>query len=120
MGRENPLTGNQGAENGIWFTGQDFSGLEIGLWIRQYLRDYHVFQVPFYYIEYAMCYLAATGIWRAAQADPAGALDRYRASLRLGSTVSVPELYRAAGVEFRFDREHIRGLMAFLRGQMQA
>ncbi len=81
---------------------------------------YHVFQVPFYYIEYAMCYLAATGIWRAAQADPAGALDRYRASLRLGSTVSVPELYRAAGVEFRFDREHIRGLMAFLRGQMQA
>ena len=81
---------------------------------------YHVFQVPFYYIEYAMCYLAATGIWRAAQADPAGALDRYRASLRLGSTVSVPDLYRAAGVEFRFDREHIRGLMAFLRGQMQA
>lgn len=81
---------------------------------------YHVFQVPFYYIEYAMCYLAATGIWRAAQADPAGALDRYRASLRLGSTVSVPELYRAAGVEFRFDREYIRGLMTFLRGQMQA
>ncbi|MHA0042093.1 M3 family oligoendopeptidase [Deinococcus sp. PEB2-63] len=81
---------------------------------------YHVFQVPFYYIEYAMCYLAATGIWRAAQADAAGALDRYRASLRLGSTVSVPELYRAAGVEFRFDREHIRGLMAFLRGQMRA
>lgn len=81
---------------------------------------YHVFQVPFYYIEYAMCYLAATGIWRAAQTDAAGALDRYRASLRLGSTVSVPDLYRAAGVEFRFDREHIRGLMAFLRGQMQA
>jgi len=79
-----------------------------------------VFQVPFYYIEYAMCYLAATGIWRAAQADAAGALNRYRASLRLGSTVSVPDLYRAAGVEFRFDREHIRGLMAFLRGQMQA
>ncbi|GAA0512589.1 M3 family oligoendopeptidase [Deinococcus depolymerans] len=79
---------------------------------------YHVFQAPFYYIEYAMCYLAATGIWRAAQADPAGALDRYRASLRLGSTVSVPELYRAAGVEFRFDRAYIRGLMAFIETQL--
>ncbi|MGM9322714.1 M3 family oligoendopeptidase [Deinococcus aquaticus] len=79
---------------------------------------YHVFQVPFYYIEYAMCYLAAVGVWRGAQADPAGALARYKASLRLGSTVSVPDLYRAAGVDFRFDREHIRGLMAFIETQL--
>lgn len=79
---------------------------------------YHIFQAPFYYIEYAMCYLASVALWRAAQTDPEGALDRYKAALRLGSTVSVPELYRAAGVEFRFDREYIRGLMAFVRGQM--
>lgn len=79
---------------------------------------YHIFQVPFYYIEYAMCYLAAVGVWRAARQDPAGALGRYKVALNLGSTVSVPELYRAAGVEFRFDREHIRGLMAFLQEQL--
>ncbi len=79
---------------------------------------YHIFQVPFYYIEYAMCYLAAVGIWREARSDAAGALERYRAALRLGNTVSVPELYRAAGVEFRFDRDHIRGLMTFLKGQL--
>ncbi|UBV42882.1 M3 family oligoendopeptidase [Deinococcus taeanensis] len=81
---------------------------------------YHVFQVPFYYIEYAMCYLAAVGVWRGAQTDPQGALDRYTTSLRLGSTVSVPDLYRAAGVEFRFDRAHIRGLMAFLQTQLHS
>jgi len=80
---------------------------------------YHIFRAPFYYIEYAMCYLAAVGVWRAAREDPAGALERYKASLRLGNTVPVPELYRAAGVEFRFDREHIRGLMAFLRGRLE-
>ncbi|THF86586.1 oligoendopeptidase F [Deinococcus sp. KSM4-11] len=79
---------------------------------------YHIFQVPFYYIEYAMCYLAAVGVWRAAQADEAAALDGYKAALRLGSAASVPELYRAAGVEFRFDREYIRGLMTFLTGQL--
>lgn len=79
---------------------------------------YHIFQVPFYYIEYAMCYLAAVGIWRGARTDPAGALAGYKASLRLGSAVSVPELYRAAGVDFRFDREHIRGLMTFLKEQL--
>ncbi|MVN85868.1 oligoendopeptidase F [Deinococcus sp. HMF7620] len=81
---------------------------------------YHIFQVPFYYIEYAMCYLAAVGVWRGAQTDPQGALNAYKASLRLGSTVSIPELYRAAGVDFRFDREYIRGLMSFVQEQMQA
>ncbi|BDP40277.1 oligoendopeptidase F [Deinococcus aetherius] len=79
---------------------------------------YHIFRTPFYYIEYAMCYLAAVGVWRSFQADPARALEDYKASLRLGSTVPVPELYRAAGVEFRFDREYIRGLMAFLEEQL--
>ncbi|MBZ9749960.1 M3 family oligoendopeptidase [Deinococcus sp. HMF7604] len=81
---------------------------------------YHIFQVPFYYIEYAMCYLAAVGVWRGAQTDPQGALNAYKASLRLGSTVSIPELYRAASVDFRFDREYIRGLMSFVQEQMQA
>ncbi|MFC4426590.1 M3 family oligoendopeptidase [Deinococcus navajonensis] len=81
---------------------------------------YHIFQVPFYYIEYAMCYLAAVGIWRQAREDAAGALERYKASLRLGNAAPVPELYRAAGVEFRFDQAHIRGLMAFLQQQLQA
>lgn len=79
---------------------------------------FHIFQVPFYYIEYAMCYLAAVGIWRQARQNPAAALANYKAALRLGSSVPVPELYRAAGVEFRFDREHIRGLMAFLEEQL--
>ncbi|ADY26745.1 peptidase M3A and M3B thimet/oligopeptidase F [Deinococcus proteolyticus MRP] len=80
---------------------------------------YHIFQVPFYYIEYAMCYLAAVSIWRGAQADPTAALERYKAALRLGSTRPVPELYAAAGAEFRFDAEYIGGLMDFLRGQLR-
>ena len=66
-----------------------------------------------------MCYLAAVGIWREARQDPQGALDRYKAALRLGNASPVPDLYRAAGVEFRFDREHIRGLMTFLREQLK-
>ncbi|MEF2279801.1 M3 family oligoendopeptidase [Deinococcus sp. YIM 134068] len=79
---------------------------------------YHIFRAPFYYIEYAMCYLAAVGVWRGARQDPARALANYKASLRLGGTVPVPELYRAAGVEFRFDREYIRDLMGFLGEQL--
>lgn len=79
---------------------------------------YHIFQAPFYYIEYAMCYLAAVGIWRRARQDPADALAHYKAALRLGNASAVPELYKAAGVEFRFDREYIKGLMTFLKEQL--
>lgn len=95
----------------------DWSGLDEGARAKGW-QYYHIFQEPFYYIEYAMCYLAAVGVWRAARTDVAGALTRYKAALELGSSVPVPELYRAAGVDFRFDREHIRGLMGFLRGQL--
>ncbi len=80
---------------------------------------YHVFQVPFYYIEYAMCYLAAVGIWREARHNPAGALAKYKSALKLGSASPVPELYKAAGIEFRFDREYIKSLMSFLNEQLK-
>jgi oligoendopeptidase F len=72
----------------------NWDGLDEGLRAKGW-QYYHVFRAPFYYIEYAMCYLAAVGIWQRARQNPAGALANYKASLRLGSTVSVPELYRA-------------------------
>ncbi|ACO47016.1 M3 family oligoendopeptidase [Deinococcus deserti] len=97
----------------------EWEGLNEGIRAKGW-QYYHIFQAPFYYIEYAMCYLAAVGIWREARSDAASALARYKASLRLGSTSPVPELYRATGVEFRFDRDYIRGLMAFLKEQLQA
>lgn len=97
----------------------NWEGLDEGVRAKGW-QYYHIFRSPFYYIEYAMCYLAAVGVWRASLEDPARALEHYKASLRLGSTVPVPELYRAAGVEFRFDREHLRGLIGFLAGQLGA
>ncbi|MFK7602108.1 M3 family oligoendopeptidase [Deinococcus sp. SM5_A1] len=95
----------------------DWNGIDEGVRAKGW-QYYHIFQAPFYYIEYAMCYLAAVGIWREAREDAAGALTRYKAALRLGNAAGVPELYRAAGVEFRFDREYIKGLMGFLKEQL--
>ncbi|QLG10323.1 M3 family oligoendopeptidase [Deinococcus sp. D7000] len=96
----------------------DWDGLDEGVRAKGW-QYYHIFQVPFYYIEYAMCYLAAVALWRGARNDAVGALERYKAALRLGNAAGVPELYRAAGVEFRFDREYIRGLMEFLKEQLK-
>ena len=81
---------------------------------------YHIFHTPFYYLEYAMCSLAALDIWRAALQDAPAALERYKAALSLGNTVSVPELYRAAGTQFRFDRAHVRDLLGFVQGQLNS
>ncbi|WP_339097569.1 M3 family oligoendopeptidase [Deinococcus sp. VB142] len=96
----------------------DWSGLDEGIRAKGW-QYYHIFQEPFYYIEYAMCYLAAVAIWRSARQDPAAALERYKSALRLGDTVGVPRLYEAAGAEFRFDREYIHGLMTFLQEQLK-
>lgn len=95
----------------------NWDGLDEGVRAKGW-QYYHIFQVPFYYIEYAMCYLAAVGVWQGARDDAAGALERYKAALRLGNAAGVPELYRTAGVEFRFDREHIRNRMGFLKQQL--
>ncbi|AZI43156.1 oligoendopeptidase F [Deinococcus psychrotolerans] len=78
---------------------------------------YHIFRAPFYYLEYAMCSLGALGIWRASQHDRAAALQRYKEALSLGNTVSVPELYKAAGLEFRFDRAYLAEMMDFVQKQ---
>lgn len=64
----------------------------------------HVFQFPFYFLEYAIAYLGALQLWEQALEDPSAALTRYKEALSLGGTRPLDELYRAAGAEFRFDR----------------
>src|SRR5690606_1410574 len=78
--------------------GIDWSGLErerIARWYRQL----HIFLYPFYYIEYGIAQVGALQVWRNSRKDQGQAVARYRAALALGNTRSLPELYRAAGVE---------------------
>lgn len=66
-------------------------------------RKLHIFHVPFYYIEYGMASIGAMQVWRNSLQDPAKALADYRYALSLGGTKTLPELFEAAGAEFRFD-----------------
>lgn len=68
-------------------------------------RKLHIFQAPFYYVEYGLAALGAVQIWRSAISDPAAAVARYRRALALGGTAALPELYDAAGARFAFDAE---------------
>lgn len=81
---------------------------------------YHMFNYPFYYIEYALSGLGAIQLWHNFQQRPSETLEQYIQAIKLGNTRSVPELYEACGLNFRFDQETVHGLMQFLRSQLRA
>jgi oligoendopeptidase F len=66
-------------------------------------RKPHIFESPFYYIEYGMAQVGALQVWRNSLHQPAAALQAYRQALSLGGTQTLPALFAAAGAEFRFD-----------------
>jgi oligoendopeptidase F len=80
----------------------DWSGLRDER-IARWLRQSHIFTSPFYYIEYGLAQLGALQVWRDSLRDHPAAVARYKQALALGGTVSLPEMYRTAGVKLVFD-----------------
>jgi oligoendopeptidase F len=96
----------------------DFSGLEE---YRRFSwqRQLHLYEVPFYYIEYGIAQLGAIGLWQQYKQDPEKAINHYIKALDLGGTRTLPELFRAAGLEFDFSPEYISGLMHFVKKELE-
>ncbi len=88
----------------------DWSGLEDQRRI-QYHRQLHIFETPFYYIEYAIAQLGALQIWTRSLEDPAAALRNYKRGLSLGYTRPLPEIYAACGIRFDFSEETVGRLV---------
>jgi len=91
----------------------DWSGLDRyqkNIWQKQL----HLFEVPFYYIEYGIAQLGAIGLWMQFKKDKEKALDHYIRALSLGGTKTLPELYTAAGLKFDFSGGYIKELMDFV------
>lgn len=87
-----------------YMQGIDYSGLDD--WLDTgWHRKLHIYQVPFYYIEYGMAQLGAVQVWANSLKDHAAALKAYREALALGGTVTLPELYETAGAAFSFDSD---------------
>lgn len=97
----------------------DFTGLEMYRSIA-WQRQLHLFEVPFYYIEYGIAQLGAIGLWMQYRQDPKKALDNYMQALSLGGTRTLPELYTAAGLKFDLSPAHIKTLMEFTAKEMEA
>ncbi len=90
-----------------FMVGIDYSGLEDArktYWHRQA----HIFQSPFYYVEYGLAQLGAVQVWANSRHDQKKAVADYRKALALGATVPLPELFSAAGAKFAFDAETLK------------
>ncbi|MEY4052867.1 MAG: M3 family oligoendopeptidase [Chitinophagia bacterium] len=96
----------------------DYSGLDIYRAIG-WQRQLHLFEVPFYYIEYGIAQLGAIGMWMQYQKNPKVALENYMNALSLGGTKTLPELYKTAGIEFNFSPNYVKKLMDFTNQELE-
>ncbi|WP_142311330.1 M3 family metallopeptidase, partial [Bacillus pseudomycoides] len=78
----------------------------------------HIFEVPFYYIEYAIAQIGALQMYKQYKENPQQALQNYKKALSLGSSKSVKTVYEAAGIRFDFSDETIKDLMCFVEEEL--
>ena len=81
-------------------------------------KQLHLFEVPFYYIEYGIAQLGAIAMWRQYRENKEQALDNYMKALSLGYTKTLKELYAAAGIRFGFSPSYIKELGDFVKERL--
>lgn len=92
----------------------DFEQQFGNLWQKQL----HLFEVPFYYIEYAIAQLGAIAVWKNYKENPEKALEQYLAALSLGYTKPMNEIYETAGIKFDFSAAYISELATFVKEEL--
>ncbi|MGJ3238786.1 MAG: M3 family oligoendopeptidase [Anaerolineae bacterium] len=96
-----------------YMKGVDWSGYEDFI-INRWRRQLHIFNYPFYYIEYGLAQLGSVQVWANALTDQQKALKQYREALALGGTVTLPELYETAGAKLAFDADTLGEAVALI------
>jgi oligoendopeptidase F len=77
-------------------------------------KQLHLFEVPFYYIEYGIAQLGAIAMWRQYRGNKEQALNNFMSALSLGYTKTLKELYATAGIKFDFSAGYIKELADFV------
>jgi oligoendopeptidase F len=93
--------------------GVDWSDLEEAR-VTGWHRKLHIFQIPFYYVDYGLAQVGALQVWRNSLSDKQQAIRQYRQALALGGTRPLPELFAAAGAKFAFDAKTLTGLVGLI------
>jgi oligoendopeptidase F len=82
-------------------------------------KQLHIFEVPFYYVEYGIAQLGAIAVWKNYKSDPAKGLKNYLEALKLGYTKTIKEIYETAGIEFNFSVSYVKELAEFVQEELK-
>lgn len=95
----------------------DTSGMEE---YRRYFwqKQLHLFEVPFYYIEYGIAQLGAIGLWKQFREDKKSAISNYTKTLALGGTKTLPELFTTSNLKFDFSPTIAGELISFVHKEL--
>lgn len=105
--------------NRFIYQGIDKAGLEDYVKLR-WLMQLHIFEVPFYYIEYAIAQLGALQMWKAYEENPEQTISSYKDALAKGSSIGLPDVYATAGIKFDFSSDMINEMMEFAQQKLQS
>ena len=101
-----------GPQNINW---QGFEAEHQNIWQKQL----HIFEIPFYYIEYGISQIGALQVYKNFKKDQKWALESYKSGLKLGGTKPLPELWKTMNIQFDFSAETIRELMIFVEQELE-
>ncbi|MEE8431749.1 MAG: M3 family metallopeptidase, partial [Candidatus Desulfatibia sp.] len=96
----------------------DYSGLNPDIKRFAWHRQLHIFEVPFYYIEYAIAQLGALQFYKMYKGDPAKAVGNYLNALTLGGSRAPQELFEAAGIKMDFSFDMLSSLMEMVEEEI--
>ena len=82
-------------------------------------KQLHLYEVPFYYIEYGMAQLGAIAMWRSYKKLGEQGLDNYMNALKLGYTKTIGEIYETAGIKFDFSANYVKELADFIKVELK-
>ncbi len=97
----------------------DWTGHELAhanLWHKQL----HIFEVPFYYIEYGIAQLGALRIWLNSKSDYAKAINDFKTALSWGGSKPLPELFMIAGIPFDFSQDTLGPLVEAVHSELKS
>jgi M3 family oligoendopeptidase len=87
---------------------------------RRWQRQRHIYNDPFYYIDYGLAMCCALQLWAQSFSDAAGALERYRAIAARGGELPFRALVRTVGLRSPFEPGTLAGVAETARRELAA
>lgn len=79
----------------------------------------HIFQYPFYYIEYGIAQLGALQLWLNSRKNFGAAVQAYKRALSLGGSRGLPQLFKSAEIHFDFSEKTVGPVMEAVHKEVE-